>query len=218
VKPGIGNRESGIVVALFLAAAPLQAQLTRNADFGLGVSSTRLTAVSDAGTARFSGIVLGGGGGIGRGLVSVEGGYRQGSLTPDSGAVVAQDLVEARLLVALRPLPWLSVLAGPHARAFVAPGGTERWMFFEAGLRVEGPVVIPSVSTHVELWAALGGSVNVGSGSPSARGGEAGVTLHLPRSPVWGRLTYAMDRATQSGGTNIRTVEDLRLSIGVGGR
>jgi hypothetical protein len=35
--------------------------------------------------------------------------------------------------------------------------------------RAAGTVVSPAVGTYVALWAALGGSVNVGSGSPSAR-------------------------------------------------
>ena len=217
MKPAIGHRESaiGMVLALTILAAPVRAQLARSAAFGLDGASTRVTSTTGAGTARLSGVIIGGGGRIGLGMFSLEGGYRQGSLATDSGAAAAQDLVEARLLLAVRPVSWLTVLAGPHARAFVAPGGTERWMLFETRVRAEGTVVSPAISTHVELWVGLGGSLNVGSGAPSARGGEAGITLHLPRSPVWARLAYAMDRATQSGTANVRTVEDIRVAIGI---
>lgn len=218
MKPGIGNRESGIglLLALILVATPLQAQISRQLRFALSGNSTRLTSVTASGTAILSGVTIGGSGRIGSGRVSVEGAYRQGSLAADSGTALAQDLVEARLMLAVRPVSWLTVLAGPHARAFITPGITERWMFIETRVRAEGEVVSPTVSSHVELWLALGGSVNSGGGSPSARGGEAGVTLRLPRSPVWGRLAYAIDRATQPGTANVRTVEDVRLSIGIG--
>ena len=216
MRPAIANGQSAIVVALVFLAAPLQAQLTGKLSFSLGGSSTRLTSVSGAGTAVLSGITIGGTGHFGVGRLSVEGDYRQGSLTPDSGGTATQDLVEGRLMLAVRPLAWLSVLAGPHAQAFIAPGGTERWLLFEARARAEGTVVSPAVSSHVELWAAFGGSVNAGTGAPSARGGEAGLTLHLPRSALWTRLAYGMHRATQSGTANARTVEDLRVSIGIG--
>jgi len=223
VNPAIGNRQSAIgggtglaLIALALVAAPAQGQLSRNAAAGLGVSSTRLTAVTSLGTARFSGLTLGGTARIGRGLVALEGAYRQGNLTADSGAAVDQDFAEGRLMLVVRPISWLTVLGGPHAVAFIGPGGTERWMFYEVRGRAESIVVNPAVSTHVELWAGLGGSVNVGTGSPSARGGEAGLTVRFPRSPLWGRLVYGMSRASQSGAANVRTVEDLRVSIGVG--
>jgi hypothetical protein len=209
------SRPGLVVLALALLAPPLHAQLERHATFSLGGGNTRLTAVTGAGTARLSGVTIGGSGRIGGGLLSVEGGYRQGSLAPDSGAGTTQDLAEARLMLAVRPVSWLSVLAGPHALAFITPSGTERWLLFEARARAAGTVVSPAVSTYVELWAALGGSVNVGTGSPSARGGEVGITLLFPRSPVWARLAYGMERATQSGSANIRTVEDIRVSIGI---
>ena len=46
---------------------------------------------------------------------------------------------------------------------------------------------------------------------------SAGVTFHLPRAPVWGRITYRIDQAeTTDGGTD--TLDGIILAIGFGGR
>lgn len=205
-----------LVLAGVCSAAPLSAQRLPSGAIGLGGSSTRLHSSTATDASVMSGVTVGGTAHVGRGRLSVEGAYHQGSLAADSGTTVPLDLVEGRLMLAMRPRGWLTALAGAHARAFVAPNGTERWLLWEARLRAEGPLVGATVQTHVELWAALGGTVNVGSGAPSARGGEVGLTLHLPRSPVWARLTYGIDQARQAGGGNTRTVEDLGVTIGIG--
>jgi len=81
-------------------------------------------------------------------------------------------------------------------------------------VRAEGSVIGEMVRTHVELWIGLASHTNVTGASASARGGEVGLTLALPRSPVWGRLTYAIDRAAI--GTRVETLEDVALSVGFG--
>jgi len=56
----------------------------------------------------------------------------------------------------------------------------------------------------------------VGTGSPAAQGGEVGLTVRLPRTPFWGRLTYAIDQATI--GSRTETLEAVGIAVGYGGR
>lgn len=195
-------------------ASPVHAQLANHIVLGGGGSSTRLQTIASGVPATLSGITAFGAGRIGSGLLGLEVTYRQGSLTPDTGAGQKQDVVDGRVLAIVKPLSWLQVAAGPHLRAYIVPGLTERWVLIEARVRAEGSVA-PTVRTHIEIWTALSAKVNTGSGG-AARGGEAGITIRLPRSPVWGRLTYAIDRAAVSGGGRIETLEDIALSVGFG--
>jgi hypothetical protein len=202
------------LLALAGAAAPARAQLGGRLSLGAGGSATRLQRRTGVGET-FSGITAFGAGRIGGPRFALEGAYRQGSLTPDSGAAGGLDVVEARLLATARPLPWLQVAAGPHARAWIVPGSTARWIFIEGRLRAEGFVLTEMLRTHVEVWTALSAKSNDGS-SGSARGGEAGLTVRFPRSPVWARLAYAIDRAAVSGGSRVETLEDIAISVGIG--
>jgi hypothetical protein len=151
---------------------------------------------------------------VGKGRFWLAGAYRQGTLKPDVGGGASQDLVDGLLLAQFRALPWLTVGAGPHARALVVPGSTEQWTFVEGRVRAEGEVIQGRVRAHVQLWTALSAHSNAPGTSAAGRGGEAGLTLSLPRSPVWVRLVYAIDRA--SAGPRAETLEDVALSVGYG--
>jgi hypothetical protein len=203
------------VLAALAAATPAHAQLTGRLSLGAGGSATALQRRSAGTDAVFRGITAFGGGRIGTPRFALEGTYRQGSLTPDSGGGSGLDIVEARLLATARPLPWLQVAAGPHARAWIIPGSTTRWIFIEGRLRAEGFMLTEMLRTHVEVWTALSARSNDGS-SGSARGGEAGLTVRFPRSPVWARIAYAIDRAAVSGGGRVETLEDIAISVGIG--
>jgi len=83
--------------------------------------------------------------------------------------------------------------------------------------RAEGVILVPVIHTHAELWRAVSTQINIGTGSGSATGGEAGLTLHLPQSPFWGRIVYAIDRAELSDGSRAETFERISFSVGYGG-
>jgi hypothetical protein len=203
-----------LVAALAMPPA-LHAQLANVVSLGAGGSAARLQVDASGTTTLLSGITAFGSGRLGGRRFGLEGAYRQGSLTPDAGTGAAQDIVELRVLATARPLAWLQAGVGPHLRAYVVPGSTSRWVFIEGRVRAEGFVLSEVLRTHVELWAALSAKSNSG-GSGSARGGEAGLTVRMPRSPVWARISYAIDRAAQSASGRVETLEDISLSIGFG--
>ena len=205
--------------ALLLAAAALlpagaRAQLAERLSLGGGLGTTRLTTAVSGKSGTLSGVSLFGAGHIGSGRFFLSGFYRQGTLKPDSGGAASQDLVDGLLLAQARVLPWLTIGAGPHARALVVTGSTEQWTFVEGHVRAEADVIPSLVSAHVELWDALTAHSNVPGSSASGRGGEAGLTLRLPRSPVWARLVYSVDRAAAAPRTE--TLEDVAISVGYG--
>jgi hypothetical protein len=51
-----------------------------------------------------------------------------------------------------------------------------------------------------------------------ATGGIVGMQVRIPRSPVYGRLTYGIERATMGDGARLETVEGLSVVLGVGRR
>jgi len=205
----------GLLIAT-AAPVPLCAQARFHWAVGAGVGATRVRTVTGGSPELWTGVTLGGDGRLGSGRVGLEAGYRQGTLSPDTGAGATQDLAEGRLQLSVRALPWLEILAGPRARAFITPGGTERWLFGEGRVRIDAPLAVPALRTHAEVWAGLSSSLNLATEAPSYRGGAVGVTYQLPRSPVWLRLTYALDRSESRQLGIVETVETLGVSAGIG--
>ncbi len=200
-------------------AAPAHAQLARRVTADVGAGSIRSVVTDGSGASgTLSGAAAFGSGALHVGPVTLIGTYLQGQVTPDTGAGASRDVVEAGLTLAARPVRWLTVGAGVHSRGFILPAGTERWVWSVLRARAEGTIVAPFMRTHAEVWRAVSTDVNIGAGSGSGMGGEAGLTLRLPQAPFWGRLVYAIDRAELSDGTRAETFERLALSVGYGGR
>src|SRR5207247_11481382 len=125
-RSGHGRRVGGGMKTLVLAVAGLTVLAS-----GLAAQRRpRGTALADGAIVRY-GTKLGGAvaGSFGGPTFGVQAGlslakftlsaqYLEGRLQPRSGSpdTVSRDLVEARLLLALRPVPWLSLGAGPHIR------------------------------------------------------------------------------------------------------
>jgi hypothetical protein len=131
-----------------------------------------------------------------------------------------RDLVEGRVLVAARALPWLEVSFGPLLRAYVTDSATERWVVWQGRARVDAPILTPSLTSYVEVWRALSSRVTLPSAPLSAgrvQGGEAGMMYRPPRGPIWLRLSYRVDNALlggRPGGSEM--VEAVSLSVGIG--
>jgi hypothetical protein len=206
------SRAAKIALLLALVPGAAAAQAPRWPRwFAGGVSATTVRVVHSGPTGvPLTGLALAGDVRLG-GRIAFEGSYAQGSLKPDTGNGLDRDLVDARALVVARATDWLIVKAGAHIVGFVTPTVTERWTRFEARVRGDRILIPDHVNVHLEGWMALGTSTNLGDGSGSGRGAEAGMTLRLGRSPMAARLTYTVDRAELES-TRV-TLEYVSLSL-----
>lgn len=205
--------------AALLAAAPGAAQVPRHAGFDGAVSRVRFRSTTAAGGEQLTGVVARGLARGRAGAFAVEAAYAQGRLSSDTGLATDRDLVDGSVFVTARPLPWLAVGVGPHARAYVATaGGTERWMHVEGRIRAEGEILPGMLQAHLEGSMAFASSVNLPAGAGGARAAEVGLTLRPPKSPIWVGVGYAVDRADAKGGLRSETVEMVTLSVGWGAR
>lgn len=205
--------------ALLAAAAPASAQVPRYLGADGGIARVRFRSVTAAGGEELSGVVARAVARGRAGAFALEASYAQGRLTADTGLATDRDLVDGSVFLAVRPVPWLAVGAGPHARAYdAAAGGVERWMHFEGRVRAEGDIVPGMLQAHLEGALALGSSVNLAAGAGGARSAAVGLTLRPPQSPVWVALGYGVDRAATKGGGRAETVEMVMLAIGWGAR
>ncbi len=139
--------------------------------------------------------------------------YLYGKLNSDNPDLDL-DLVEAELMLGLRPLPWVVLKAGPHARAFNTVESTERWLFWEIRARVEAGLLTPRLGSYFELWGALVGNVNFGPSFGGGRGAEAGLTYSPQSLPVRGRIGYRIDRGSVSGGSIFDSVQQVVIGFG----
>ena len=208
-----------IAATLTLVGAPIAATQERPAFAFSGAGAfvwvrSDTTGLARAGAALRRGPVL-----QGEGRVSLRGvtlaaslleGRLQGVTTPSQ-----RDLVEARVVIAGRPVPWLELAVGPVVRAYVADSVTERWVFWQAGGRVEAPIIATQLTSYVALWRTLSSRVNLAAAAGRVQGGEAGVIYRLPRGPVWMRLGYRIDDAVV-GAAGSETLEAVTLAVGVG--
>src|SRR5207248_10942142 len=147
--------------------------------------------------------------------------YLEGRLSTRSGGLpdtLSRDLVEARLLLGVRPVPWLSLGVGPHIRAFVFDTTTVRWVMWQARARAQGALPSTRLETYVELWYALSATVNLPAPVDHVQGGEAGVVLRPRRSKVWFQLGYRVDGSQLGSGSSSESVEAVSFALGIGGR
>ena len=177
------------------------------------------TAPAGAGAIRLRGPVLGGEGRLVFNGFSVGLGLSSGTLQAANQPSAKRDLIEGRLLVAARPLPWLEMSVGPLVRAYVTDAVTERWVFWQARARVDAPIVTSGLASYVELWRAVSSQVNLVAGAGRVQGGEAGVAYRPPQRPFSLRLAYRVDDATvRGGGDGSQMLEAITASLVVGGR
>jgi hypothetical protein len=204
-----------------LPVRPLAAQIPRFQHYlggELGISRPRFQSASPGGGEKLSGLVLGGRLHVALHPVSLDVSYSQGRLTADTGSAAARALVEGSVLVVARPLNWLALKAGPHLRAYAAPGGTERWVLWEARAHADAPILEGKWVAYGELWLAVASSVNVDPGSAGARGAEAGLSIKVPGSPVWARLAYLVDQSRLANSTRTESLQSIALSIELAAR
>jgi len=214
----VRGRAAVLALAWVAFARPLAAQGSRvEAEADLSRASFR--SAVPTGREALSGAVLGLRARISGSRVSLEAAYAQGRLSASAGSGPSRSIVDGSLFVSTKPLPWLTLKAGPQLRAYSAPGGTERWVLWESRARAETPIASPALAlrAHIELWAALASSVNADPGAAGARGGQAGMALRLPGSPLWMRLSYVVDQERMKNGARTEALETVVLTVGLGG-
>jgi hypothetical protein len=207
----------GIVTLVAASAAHSQGRptLAFRGDAGFVWVRNDTTAAGAAGPVRLRGPMFGGEGRVVFNGFSLGLGLSSGTLQTADQAV-KRDLIEGRLVVAARPVPWLEMSVGPFVRAYVTDTVTERWVFWQARARVEAPIVTASLTSYVELWRAWSSDVNLVAGAGRVQGGEAGVVYRPPQRPFWLRLSYRLDDATVRA-RGSETLEAISLAIMVGG-
>lgn len=200
-------------VALLLVAARSGAAQGPLAVTGAVSASTARVARLGTVQSALTGPILGAAGGIGLGRFTVEGTYLEGQLSPEAGSTGGKEtFAEASVILRAALGGGVSLGGGPRARAFIAPGGTVRWMRMEARLRYESEVVPGRARADVEVWQVLSGDVNAQGGSDGGRGGSAGVTVQLPNSPFALRLAYTADRVAFANGAS-EFVDGIELGL-----
>jgi hypothetical protein len=211
------------LISILALAAPAIARsqgrptLAFRGDAGFVWVRSDSAAVGAGGAARLRGPVLGGEGRLVFNGFAVGLGLLSGTLQA-ADQTVKRDLLEGRLVVAARPLPWLEMSVGPFVRAYVTDSSTERWVFWQARARVDAPIVTASLTSYVELWRALSSEVNLVAGAGRVQGGEAGVVYRPPQRPYRLRLAYRVDDAAVGGGrSGSQTLEAISVSVIVGG-
>lgn len=191
---------AGLVALAGLAALPLSAQSAR-LHFEIEADGAAIHSMPLIGsvTSTLSGTLFGGDTRVGLGPVRLELGYWQGRLTTDSGPAADEDVVEGKALLGISPIRWFTISAGPVARAYTTPAGTERWLTWRVQGRIEEDLVPATVRGYAELWFVASSNVNVVQQFTSGRGGDVGLRLAPASWPVWLTLGYGIEQVRLGG-------------------
>ena len=203
-------------IALACPVLPLRAQAARYLISG-GGSYVRLQSTAPSITDQLSGVLASARGRMSAWRFEVEVGYAEGTLRPRSGNPAARDLVEGYAVLGIRPVPWISLSGGPHARGYLQGGITERWLLWEGRARVDTFIAGPAIRGYLEIRQTMSGTI-INGASPfgSSRGGEAGMTIHFSRTPIWLCLAYGIERSRLASGVGLDAMETLNAAIGLG--
>jgi len=213
-------RSAGLAAALLASAAVLlpaaaPAQARRTLGLGIGVApSWEETTIGGSVVSR-SGLVVEGAAELAVALVELDVFYRQGTLGAPSGSD-QRDLVEGQAMLGLRFVPWLKLEVGPRIRAYVTPVGTERWIFWEGRVLAAARVIRPAGWAYLRVGRVLKADLP-GLALDQGQGAEGALELRLSRTPVWGRVSYWIHRASLSGGQRVETIQGVSAGVRVRG-
>jgi hypothetical protein len=208
------HRLGSVALALAVAAPVLGAQ-----SFGARatVAFVRETVGQSGSTQLRSGATWGGEGAFALGPAVLTVRYLQGSIDSAAGTAPV-DFVEGQALLMIRPVRFLAAGFGPHARSFVEPGGTQRWLMWEIHGQGFAPLVASFLEAYVEGWAVVGSSIDLVESLDHGLGMEGGLRVALGRLPVSVRVRYRTERLALGSGLRQETHEQIALAIGVGRR
>ena len=174
-----------------------------HADGGVGGTEMKGPVLAGEGRVVFPGLAAG------MGLLS-------GTLQAPGGGNAQHDLIEGRLFIAARALPWLELSFGPAVRAYLTDSTTERWVVWQGRAHVDAPILPQRLTSYVEAWRAFSSQVNLAAGAGRVQGGEAGVVYRPPRRTFWFRLAYHVDDAAMGTSGVSETLQSISVGVGVG--
>lgn len=162
---------------------------------------------------RFTGLVLGGEGALMSDRFVVRLRYSEGHINPKAGSSAeARDVVEGEAAFGFHATPWLTLWAGPSARAYTMGTTDQRWLIWTGRAAARGTLLPGRMQTFVEVWGAVSGNVGSPSLKAGGRGANGGLELRIGQeSPFWGRLGYRIE-STHAEGLR-ETVESVTLSF-----
>jgi hypothetical protein len=205
-----------LLALLWLAPAALPAQAQVRIAAGATAMQYQVHSELNGETEALSAPGIGVEGSISLWRVALEGRYVQADLDPNTTRTLARDAAEGHLLLAVRATPWLSLATGPLSRSYETTLGSQRWVLWTVRAR-GAPVLVPNlVRGYAELWGAVPLDLSVAESWNSGWGGDVGLTLALPRLPVWLRVGYRFEQYRLGDGTRRETIDGATLSLGAG--
>jgi hypothetical protein len=195
--------------ALLPAAARAQGvQFTVGGTAGQEIVQSHVDQVTD----RFTGLILGVEGVLISDRLMVRVRYGEGRINPKAGSNTdPREVVEGEALFGVRATPWLSLWAGPSARAYTMGDTDQRWLLWTARATARGTLLPGRMQTFVELWGAVSGNVGNPPIKAGGRGANGGLEMRLGDGNLWGRLGYRIESPHAAGLRE--TVESLTLSV-----
>jgi hypothetical protein len=200
---------------VLLLPFPLAAQQRPQLTFAGTAAQEIVQSTSDVSRNRLTGPTFGIEGLLVTNKIWVRVRYAQGRVVAkdESGTpLFTRDVVDGEALVGFRATSWLTLWAGPNARAYALGDRDQRWLFWTGGATGRGSLLPGRLQTFVELWGALSGSITNPPIQAGGRGADAGLEMRVGAiSPFWGRLSY---RIESGHAADMReTVEALTLSV-----
>jgi len=199
-------------IAAVLAAATLDAQGPGLEVVGIG-GGLGLRTAAPGYTDRVTGTVAGVEGRALFGKTFLDLSYLDGTLGP-GGSPASRDVVDGRADAGIRPAQWLTIGGGAHLRAYATGAATERWVLWEVRARAALSLINRVARGDVELWRALGATVNIPQPFAHAQGGAVGLTIQPPATPWQVGLDYQVDDVEFGGAGPRQTLEAVTVRLG----
>lgn len=186
--------------------------------------SARAVIAAPKSEARVSGVTIREGGTwagleveLSLGRFTLVGSGTRGKLTPsDPGTFPSTDVGETAVNARVRVSAWLAAEARYTGRAFSSATGFERWDIVGMGAAASHDLGAPSVRAYADLeLLPIVRLRHTQSGRFGLRS-EVGITVAPPRSPLEGRVGYAVERYTfAASAAHAAQFEAFTLSLGV---
>lgn len=204
----------GLIAAVSLIPLGAQAQSDFGVSFGLQLAAATARSESPNVSEQLSGILIGGEVSVSWWRLLLDLRYLDGSADPEVSGV-GRDVVEGEVMLGVRPVAWLALKVGPHARSYVMPEGTQRWLYWETRIAAQSRLGTPALRAYFEGWTGIASRLDVAEVLDRAQGLEGGLRLSPAGSRVWAKLAYRMDYSRLGGGVRHETMEYGMVGVGL---
>lgn len=153
--------------------------------------------------------------------------YGQASVSQGTGVGTGNslDVVDGEIILWVAPVRWGAIGLGPHARAFVEQGGTERWVLWELRARGTRRLIGDVLGAYLEGWAVPGASAPVTTSFNHGWGMEGGLRffrdelgLLVGRFPFQVQLRYRVEQQSVGDDGARETQGQFGIAVGIGRR